>query len=765
MAFRFNAILNFNGAQAIQGMNRARQSFGRMRKGGAQLGAGLSRMNQGVRGLALVTAPLGLGVLSAVKEFGEFDEVLSQVQAITLSTKGDMGALSDEAKRLGRTTLFTARQALEGATFMARAGFTLEETTKALDGVLLAAQASGIDLATASDIVSNSLRQFSLPASEAGRVADTLAIVTARSNVNMIELAEGMKFAAPTATQLGFKINDVAAAIGVLGNVGIKGTLAGTALKNAFNKLAKPSSKTLKLFGGKEGLTNAVFEFVNEGGKSVRKLKPMEAVFANLAKIAAKSKTPLEEVGIVAEILGIRGTAAFSAFNKQILQTVPITEKNIEKLRLGAQLTGEKMAIELGKPIPKLVALRLEAAGAAGASRQMSAIMVDNLPKAITLFQSALSGLKIELGDTNGFFKRAVGTGADFLNVLTDAFIAIRKGPKELKKMQKAFAESDNVFAKSFDSFVEFAGGFLDGLREAKKVFKETFDSIKVQFGDFFGATDLSTKEIGKMVAKIIAFGAVAAPIFATVAAAAFAVAPILLTISGLLGSISGIFGILSVLAGPTLTVLGVLIGALLTPIGAVVGAMVGIVAVVVIFRKEIDAFGAKLSEVLGTKIRKLFLGFKKLLSGLAGLLGDTLLSKIGLNTERINNFLGIKPEQEDTKVKIVTAGAADADFTDDIKSVATSGGRQQAIAQSSSADQIADAVSKAIPRQSSSPGSAPQKNAGVMRFEAILRGKDIHLSNARQSLAVAEAQGRPALPGVKGRVSRNGQIVVGGGG
>ena len=215
MSFRFNAILLFNADAATRGLGKASKGFKKLKTNISKANESLGKISQGIRGAALATAPFTLATGLAVREASNFEAQMSVVQSVLLGTKEDMIGLSDVTKTLGATTVFTAKEAADGAEFLARAGFEMRDIISALPGVLDAAAASGIGLGEAANIVASNIGAFGLEANQAIEVADALALTTALTNTNMIELGEGMKFVGQKAARLGFSVEETATAMGI----------------------------------------------------------------------------------------------------------------------------------------------------------------------------------------------------------------------------------------------------------------------------------------------------------------------------------------------------------------------------------------------------------------------------------------------------------------------------------------------------------------------------------------------------------------------
>lgn len=188
-----------------------------------------------------VTLPL-VGVGTAIMAVGnKFEAQMSRVQAISGATQSEFEQLEEQAIQLGASTSFSATEAAQGMEELASAGFNTQEIMAAMPGLLDLAASSGADLATASGIAAAALNGFGLEASEAGHVADVFAEAAARTNAQTEDMGEAMKYIAPVAHAMGQSLEETAAAIGIMSDAGIMGSQAGTSLRGALSRLAKPT--------------------------------------------------------------------------------------------------------------------------------------------------------------------------------------------------------------------------------------------------------------------------------------------------------------------------------------------------------------------------------------------------------------------------------------------------------------------------------------------------------------------------------------------
>lgn len=190
-----------------------------------------------------VTAPLIAAGKAIIGTGMAFDDSMAQVAAVSGATGDDLTKLRDVAKEMGATTRFSASEAADGLNFMAMAGWNTEQMVSGLPGVLSLAAASGADLATTSDIVTDAMTAFGLQAKDSGKFADVLAAASSKANTDVVMLGESFKYVAPLAGTLGYSAEDTSVALGLMANSGIKASQAGTSLKTMLANLASPTKQ------------------------------------------------------------------------------------------------------------------------------------------------------------------------------------------------------------------------------------------------------------------------------------------------------------------------------------------------------------------------------------------------------------------------------------------------------------------------------------------------------------------------------------------
>jgi len=201
---------------------------------------GESLTSAGEKMLPVTAAVTGLGT-AAVKTAADFDSSMSNVAAISGSSAEDMDKLRERAREMGAQTKFSAKEAGDAMGYMAMAGWNAQQMYDGLPGIMNLAAASGEDLATTSDIVTDALTAFGMEAEDSSHFADVLAQASSSANTNVGMMGETFKYIAPVAGALGYSAEDAAVAIGLMANSGIKASSAGTQLRSSLTNMIKPS--------------------------------------------------------------------------------------------------------------------------------------------------------------------------------------------------------------------------------------------------------------------------------------------------------------------------------------------------------------------------------------------------------------------------------------------------------------------------------------------------------------------------------------------
>ncbi len=305
-----------------------------------------------------VGAVLGvsIGLKDTIDTYRDFEAAMSQVKAISGATGSDLIKLTEKAKEMGATTKFTAKESAEAFNYMAMAGWKTEDMLDGIEGILNLAAASGEDLATTSDIITDALTAFNMKASDAGHFSDVMAAAASNANTDVSKMGETFKYAATMAGTLGYTVEDVALAAGLMANSSIKSSMAGTALNSIITRLATNTS----------GARDAIEE--------------LGVKFYDSNKNARAFSLVLDELRAATANMNDEQKAAFT-------NTVAGLEaqKGLQAILNASKEDYDKLADAINH--------------ADGAAAKMSQDMLDNLQGSITLLQSAVDGVKISFGE------------------------------------------------------------------------------------------------------------------------------------------------------------------------------------------------------------------------------------------------------------------------------------------------------------------------------------------------------------------------------
>ena len=309
----------------------------------------------GEKFLPATAAVVGLGT-AAVKTAADFDTGMSKVAAISGATGDDLDALRAKAREMGAKTKFSASEAASAFEYMAMAGWKTGDMLDGIEGIMSLAAASGEDLATTSDIVTDALTAFGMSAQESGHFADILAAASSNANTNVSMMGETFKYAAPVAGALGYSAEDTALAIGLMANAGIKASQAGTAIRSGLTRLVKP--------------TKQVQEAMDKYGISITDSNGRMYTLEEMMLQLREKLGGLSEAEQGAAAAAIFGTNAMSGW----LAIINGSDEDFNKL---------SNAID----------------NCDGTSEQMAATMQDNLAGQLTILKSQLEELAISFGE------------------------------------------------------------------------------------------------------------------------------------------------------------------------------------------------------------------------------------------------------------------------------------------------------------------------------------------------------------------------------
>lgn len=388
---------------------------------------------------AAVTAGIAAGGTAAATVGSSFEAAMSKVSAISGSTGKDLQSLTDKAKEMGAKTKFSASESAEALQYMAMAGWDTKSMLDGIDGIMSLAAADGLDLATTSDIVTDALTAFGLKASDSTHFADVLAKASSSANTNVSMLGESFKYVAPLAGTMGYSVEDVSVALGLMANASVKGSMAGTSLKTALSNLASP--------------TQQMAEVMDKYKISISDINGNALPLIDVLKQLREKFGGLSETEQTAAASTLFGKEAMSG----MLAIINASDSDFKKLTENIN-------------------------NADGAAQSMADTMQDNLQGQITILKSALEGLGIEIYEgMQAPLKDAAIEAQGYVNRLTEAFTD--------GGLTGMIAEAGNIFGelavkaaeaapKMVDAAIKFIQSFVEGI--AKNSDKLASAAVKI---------------------------------------------------------------------------------------------------------------------------------------------------------------------------------------------------------------------------------------------------------------------------------------------
>lgn len=405
-----------------------------------------------------VTVPLVGAGAAAIKTAANFERGMSAVAAISGATGTQLDQLTDKALEMGAKTKFSASEAASAMEYMAMAGWKTKDMLKGIEGIMSLAAASGEDLATTSDIVTDALTAFGLSAQDAGRFSNVLAAASSNANTNVSMLGESFKYVAPVAGSLGYTAEDTAIALSLMANAGIKGSQGGTALRGSLTRLIKPSKEAagvMKEYGISLTNTDGSMKSLGDGMGLLRE------------KLGSLSEAQQAQVAAT-----LFGQEAMSG----MLAIINASEEDYNKLTNAIY-------------------------GSEGAATNMADTMQDNLSGQLTILGSTIEGIAISFGNILLPMIKKVVEGlqgfASWINGLSDS--------------QKEFIANALLMAAAIGPVLLILGKLITGFLTLKKYFSGIITAfsagkgIIAALGGSFGPILLI---IAAVVAAIIALKA-----------------------------------------------------------------------------------------------------------------------------------------------------------------------------------------------------------------------------------------------------------------
>jgi TP901 family phage tail tape measure protein len=512
--------LTFNSAAADSAMKRSAGLFRNLQKSAKGAASGVRSIGMAVGGASLALLPLTAAMAVGAGQAASFENQMKAVQAITGASGEDLTRLTNKAKLMGATTAFSASQAGQGMEFLARAGANTDEIISALDGTMAAAAADGMSLADATNFVAQVVKGMGLSFGEATRVADVLALTSARSNTNISQLGSGFQYAAAQSRTMGFSLETTAAALGKIADSGLQGSIGGTSFTNMLVKLAKPSKAAGKF------MQNFGIALSTTSGEMV----PLPRIVEQFSKALGTIKDPVKQARMMTELFGVRGQKAFAALRN-------------------------------AGP-PAIAALIKELEEAKGAADRMAKTRLDSFIGQMTILKSAAEGLAIELfGPILGAVRKFITAGATGIGEVAQAIQLLRSGL--LDSSTKAGKEARAQFAKLGTTAKSIAKGVsagIDWIVGAVERLGDRFSSIRKRVKAFLGPDGI--ERISRLATIFFVVAGAAAPVVGALAAIGLVISTVVVPL------VSGLWAVLSAVAS-------VLVG----PVGAALLIVTGLVA------------------------------------------------------------------------------------------------------------------------------------------------------------------------------------------
>lgn len=412
-----------------------------------------------------LSAPITAFAGYAIKAGTDFEYGMAQVQAISGATGEGLELLTAKAKEVGETTQWSASQAAEGLQYLSMAGWDTQSMLDGLTPIVNLATASTENLGTVSDIVSDALTAFGLSASDTAEFCDVLAATMSSSNTNVAMLGETFQYAAPLAGALGFSIQDVATAAGLMANAGIKASVSGTALRTLFANMGEEIKITSDAFG------EMTVSAINQDGT----MRSLNDIIVDLRKGFAQM-TEVEKAANAEAISGKTGMAG-------LLAVMNATDKEFNSLRSSIE-------------------------GSTGATQRMADIMGDTTQGKVYSFQSKLEALGIQLADNL----------LPHVNAIIDKGIALIEWFSSLDEETQKTIVSVGLFATASGGLLKIVGSLSSGIGSAvstvgklSKAISESDKVTKVMASNMNGASKvlaLLGGNIPLVTGAVVALGA-----------------------------------------------------------------------------------------------------------------------------------------------------------------------------------------------------------------------------------------------------------------
>lgn len=504
-----------------------------------------------------VTTPIVAGMGAAIKVTADFDSQMSKVKAISGAAGDEFDALREKARDMGANTKFSATEAGEAFEYMAMAGWKTEQMLTGVEGIMNLAAASGEELGTTSDIVTDALTAFGMSANESGRFADILASAASNANTNVSMMGESFKYVAPVAGSLGYSAEDVAVALGLMANSGIKADMAGTSLRNMFNRMAKPTKESAM------AMDRLGLSLYDDEGKMYSFRDIMEQLRSSMGNI----NIDLDEYNNQLDLLDAA------------LEDGTLTQKKYDAA---------------------LEELNLQAFGAEGAEKARAAAMLGGT--------RAMSGLlAIANASTEDYNKLT-----EAIDNSSQAYARLADG--SVVPLNEALASGEEIIEQYNGSAEAMAKTMEDNLNGDITVLKSMLQELAISLGDlliplarqvveviqkvvdYLNNLDEDTKKTILTIAGVVA---VIGPVLLVVGKVITVIGSVISAVGTIHAAITALIPIITTIGGVITGTIIPAIAAIGAPVLAVVAAIAGVIAIIVLCVKHWDEIKAKAKEVV----------------------------------------------------------------------------------------------------------------------------------------------------------------------
>lgn len=518
---------------------------------------------------AKVTTPIIGAFGAAVKTTMDFDSQMSKVSAISGATGEDFQALRDKAREMGADTKYSATEAAEAFEYMGMAGWKTDQMMSGIPGILNLAAASGEELGTTSDIVTDALTAFGMGAEDAGRFADILAAASTNANTNVSMMGESFKYVAPVAGALGYSAEDVSVALGLMANSGIKASQAGTSLRNMFQRMAKPTKESQAAMD-RLGISLAD----GEGN-----MYSFRDIMGQLRESFANINMPAEEY-------------------EKILD-------NLDSQLESGDMTQSKYNSALEE-------LNKQAFGAEGAEKARAAAMLGGA--------RAMSGLLAIANASEEDFDKLTSA----IDNSSDSFAKLEDG--SIVPLNEALESGQQIMETYEGTAAAMAATMQNNLGGDITTLKSKLEELAISFGDLLTpALREITDYVKAFVDKLNEMDPAQKEQITKIALIVAAIGPVLLIIGkviGAIGTIVSAIGTVTSIIGTLMTSIGGLSGAitlLTSPVTIVIAAIAALVAAFVYFyntneefRNSVNALVEQVKSIIGGLIEQITAWFKE---------------------------------------------------------------------------------------------------------------------------------------------------------